>query len=69
MSDSIYHYGKLHHVTLEVTYRKTYQVKAVLPSHAEDIAVIRASRNRKDMSNRGFEFVKAKPVKTKKDQR
>jgi hypothetical protein len=49
-----------------VTYKKTYQVKAVLPRHAEDIAVIRASRNRKNMSNKGYEFVKAKPVKTKK---
>jgi len=65
MSSSTYHYGELHHVTLEVTYRKTYQVKALVPSHAEDIAVMRASTNKKSMRNSGYEFVRAKPVLTK----
>ena len=65
MPDSAYYHGVLHHVTLEVTYTKTYKVKSLSPSHAEDIALLRASKNKKVMTRKGYEFVKAKPVLTK----
>ena len=57
MIDGTYHYGELYDVTLEVTFKRTYKVKALQRSHAVDIAKARASRKNKTMENIGYNFL------------
>lgn len=57
MIDKMYPYGELHDVTLKVTFKKTYKVKALTQSDAVDIAKQRVFRRTKAMRNNGYDFL------------